>query len=89
MDAWGYRPVHCVPPGSRLIVLVRFSPVPTATVTRATLALVGLTPRSLAPEPTPKATRRLQVLLEVRGFDLTRPIRVRELPAGQGFRLEQ
>jgi len=63
--------------------------VPTATVTRATLALVGLTVRALTPEPTPKATSRLRFLLESRGFDLTRPIRVRELHADQGFRLEQ
>jgi hypothetical protein len=63
--------------------------VPTATVTQATLALVGLTVRALTPEPTPQATCRLQSLLEARGFDLTRPIRVRELPAGRGFRLEQ
>jgi hypothetical protein len=48
-----------------------------------------LTVRALTPEPTPKATSRLRFLLESRGFDLTRPIRVGELHADQGFRLEQ
>jgi len=66
-----------------------FSLLPTATVTRTTLALLGLTVHALTPELTPKATGRLRFILESRGFDLSRPIRVRELPAGRGFRLEQ
>jgi hypothetical protein len=64
--------------------------MPTLTVTRAVLALVGLTVSSLqTPTLTPYATRALRPMLESQGFDLARPIRVRELDDDQGFRLTQ
>jgi hypothetical protein len=65
-------------------------PVSTATVTTALLAVAGLTVSALqAPVLTPEAMRVLRPLLEAEGFDLERPIRVRELSGHEGFRLTQ
>jgi hypothetical protein len=65
-------------------------PGSTLTVTRAALALLGLTVTALQPPVlTTGAMRALQPLLESEGFDLTHPVRVRELEDDQGFRLEQ
>jgi hypothetical protein len=64
--------------------------VPTLTVPRSLLALLGLTVATLqAPVLTPQAARVLRPLLRQQGFDLERPIRVREMEHEQGFHLEQ
>jgi hypothetical protein len=59
-------------------------------VTTALLAVAGLTVSApQAPVLTPEAMRVLRPLLEAEGFDLERPIRVRELSGHEGFRLTQ
>jgi hypothetical protein len=64
--------------------------VATLTVNPAMLALLGLTMTDLrAPVLTPNATSALGGLLVYEGFDLARPIDVRELENGQGFHLTQ
>jgi hypothetical protein len=60
------------------------------TVTRSLLALLGLTVATLQPPVlTHQAVRVLRPVLRQQGFDLERPIRVRELEHEQGFPLEQ
>jgi hypothetical protein len=64
--------------------------VPNMTVTRALLALFGLSVSALqSPILTTEATRALRPLLVAHGFDTALPIRVRELADTQGFHLEQ
>jgi hypothetical protein len=63
---------------------------PTLTLSPVTVALQGVAPeglRGLALPP--EAMNALAPLLTARGFELTRPIYVRELPDLQGFRLAQ
>jgi hypothetical protein len=63
---------------------------PALTITRAVLALVGLSASNVqAPVLTPAAARALRPMLESHGFDVRRPIRVRELADDQGFHLTQ
>jgi hypothetical protein len=63
---------------------------PTLTVSRAALALLGVTPTALdRPELTADVKAALNTLLEPHGFDLAQPIRVEELPNLQGFHLMQ
>jgi hypothetical protein len=64
--------------------------VPILTVSRAVVALRGVSPSDLGgPELSPAATQALTPLLESHGFDVTRPIQVLELSDYQGFRLTQ
>jgi hypothetical protein len=63
---------------------------PTLTLTRAAVALDGLPPEALqGPVLPPVAVKALAAVLAARGFQLTSPIYVRELPDFQGFRLAQ
>jgi hypothetical protein len=64
--------------------------VPTLSVSRAVVVLYGVSPTELQrAELTADAKSALKPLLQSRGFDLARPIRVDELPDLQGFRLMQ
>jgi hypothetical protein len=65
--------------------------VPVLTLSRAAAALLGVAPTELRlrQELTPEAILALKPMLEVHGFDVTRPIRVSELPDYQGFHLIQ
>lgn len=63
---------------------------PTLTLSRAAAVLEGLPPSELqGPELTPEALQALRTLLRSHGFDVGRPIYVRELPENRGFRLAQ
>jgi hypothetical protein len=63
---------------------------PTLTLSRAAVILQGVSPTDLkGPALPPEAVHALAPLLTARGFELTRPIYVRELPESQGFRLAQ
>jgi hypothetical protein len=63
---------------------------PTLTLSRAAAVLEGLPPSELqGPELTPEALHALRTLLRSHGFDVDRPIYVRELPENRGFRLAQ
>jgi hypothetical protein len=64
--------------------------VPSLTLSRAAVALHGVSPSDLGPaELTREAAHMLKPLLESYGFDLTAPIRVVTLPDSQGFHLTQ
>lgn len=61
---------------------------PTLTLSRGALVLHGVAPTALqGPALPPEAMHALASLLTARGFELTRPIYVRELPDSQEFRL--
>jgi hypothetical protein len=63
---------------------------PTLTLSRAVLALHGLSPVALHDaQLNADAVRALKPWLEEYGFDLLRPIGVDELPEQQGFHLTQ
>jgi hypothetical protein len=63
---------------------------PTLTLSRAAAVLEGLAPSELeGPALTPEALQALRTLLRSHGFDVNRPIYVRELPENRGFRLAQ
>jgi hypothetical protein len=63
---------------------------PTLTLSRAAAVLEGLPPSELqGPELTPEALQVLRTLLRSHGFDVSRPVYVRELPENRGFRLAQ
>jgi hypothetical protein len=64
--------------------------VPRLTLTRAVVVLQGVPLTALQrTEMTSEAKHALKPLLESEGFDLDRPINVRELPGLQGFHLAQ
>jgi hypothetical protein len=66
------------------------SGMPTLTLSRATVALHGLSPAALqTPMLTAEVVRVLEPWLERHAFDLRLPISVHELPDTQGFRLTQ
>jgi hypothetical protein len=63
---------------------------PTLTLSRAAVALCGLSPGELhGPELTEEEKCALKALLAPEAFDLTRTIQVDELPDHQGFHLSQ
>jgi hypothetical protein len=63
---------------------------PMLTLSRAALAVHGVSPAALRQsELTIEAARALEPLLKSRGFDVDRPIHVRELSGFQGFHLAQ
>jgi hypothetical protein len=63
---------------------------PTLTLSRGAAVLEGLAPSELqGPELPPEALHALTTLLRSHGFDVTRPVYVRELPEDRGFRLAQ
>jgi hypothetical protein len=63
---------------------------PTVTVSRASLALLGVSPNALnRPDLTDDQKDALKSVLQPQGFDLTQPVQVRELPDLQGFHLTQ
>jgi hypothetical protein len=63
---------------------------PTLTLSRAAAVLEGLPPSELqGPQLTPEALQVLRTVLRSHGFDVNRPIYVRELPENRGFRLAQ
>lgn len=63
---------------------------PTVTVSRAALAISGVSPGRLhQPELTDEEKVALGAILTPLGFDLTGAIHVDELPADQGFHLTQ
>jgi hypothetical protein len=60
--------------------------MPTLTLSRAAVALSGVTPSDVrGPTLSPDAARALKPHLEQYGFDMRRPIGVREIPDHQGF----
>jgi hypothetical protein len=62
----------------------------TVTVSRASLALYGVSPTALdRPDLTDDQKGMLKGLLEPLGFDLSQPVRVEKLPDLQGFHLMQ
>jgi hypothetical protein len=63
---------------------------PTVTVSRASLVLCGVSPSALnRPELTDEQKAALKGILEPLGMDLTRPVRVEQLPDLQGFHFTQ
>jgi hypothetical protein len=59
---------------------------PTVTLSRAAAVLHGVAPAALqGPALSAEAVQALAPILTARGFELTRPIYVRELPDSQGF----
>jgi hypothetical protein len=63
---------------------------PTVTLSRASLALSGVSPTALdRAELTDELKAALKGILEPQGFDLTKPVRVETLPGLQGFHLTQ
>jgi hypothetical protein len=63
---------------------------PTLTLSLAATALEGVSPAELqGPELTAEALRALRPLLRAHGFDVERPVYVRELSGDRGFRLAQ
>jgi hypothetical protein len=75
-------------PSNRPGVVVNMAP--TLTLSRAAVDLDGLPPKALqGPVPPPEAVNALAAVLAARGFQLTSPSYVRELPDFQGFRLAQ
>jgi hypothetical protein len=63
---------------------------PTLTVSQDTVVLHGVAPATLqGPVLPPGAMQTFAAVLTARGFDLTRPVYVRELPDLRGFRFAQ
>jgi hypothetical protein len=63
---------------------------PTVTVSRASLALSGVSPTALSPpDLTDEQKNALKGVLQPEGFDLTQRVHVEELPDRQGFHLTQ
>jgi hypothetical protein len=61
----------------------------TVTLNRTVLRIRGVDPDTLGAVLTPEIAQALRPFLVPHGFDLERPIHVRELPERRGFHLTQ